>query len=282
MQEMQRDVAQLQQQVKDLQSSFDQKMASVLTLMQQTFDTASKANTAVNVLDSGVREKLRDQIREALGPVGNLGNKIDGMSQDVSYLKTSVDDLTQRMGRLEQQMKDLKTAVSTMPAPSGPPPPTTSGGSSTDISGTSSSGPPPVPSAVLYQNAVRDLNGGKYDLALSEFQDYLKWFGKDDMAPNAQFHLGSIHYAQGNMEQAIQDFDAVLERYQTNLKTPDAYFMKGQALVRTNQRNKAVKEFNLLIEKFPRSDQAAAARAQLKALGMNPPAGSGATARKRR
>ncbi len=51
-QEMQRDIAQLQDQVRTLQSGFDQKMASLQTLVQQALDAASKANTNVSVLSA--------------------------------------------------------------------------------------------------------------------------------------------------------------------------------------------------------------------------------------
>jgi len=52
-QELQRDVAQLQQQVRDLQRSQDEKFAALQVLVQQAVDNASKANTAVAVIQSG-------------------------------------------------------------------------------------------------------------------------------------------------------------------------------------------------------------------------------------
>ena len=55
---MQRDIAQLQDQVRTLQSGFDQKMAALQTLMQQALDAGNKANTTVSVLNASVTQTL--------------------------------------------------------------------------------------------------------------------------------------------------------------------------------------------------------------------------------
>src|ERR1044071_4042065 len=52
MQELMRDVALLQQQVKDLQQSQDNKFTALTVMVQQTLDSATKTNTAVAVLES--------------------------------------------------------------------------------------------------------------------------------------------------------------------------------------------------------------------------------------
>src|SRR5580700_7607817 len=62
-QEMQRDIAQLQDQVRTLQSGFDQKMAALQTLVQQALDAATKANTGVSVLSAGVSQTLEREVQ---------------------------------------------------------------------------------------------------------------------------------------------------------------------------------------------------------------------------
>ena len=58
-----------------------------------------------------------------------------------------------------------------------------------------------------------DYVSGKYDLAVQEFNDYLKYYGNTSYAPNAQFYIAMIHFAQGNYEDAVKEFDMVLEKY---------------------------------------------------------------------
>jgi TolA-binding protein len=279
-QELQRDVALLQEQLRTLQRSQDEKLSALNALLQQTLDSANKANTAVAVLDNAIRSILRDQESKVVAPVAGVGSKIDQMQGDIQALRGSVEDVTARMGRLQQMLTDVNTAVKTMQAPAAPPP-----GAAPGPGGTASAAPggvPPIPATTLWTNAMRDRSGGNLDMALQEFTDYVKWYGDTDLAPEAFFRIGEIHMSRGNLEQAVTDFDVILERYQDNPRTPDAMLMKGKALVKLNQRMKGVEEFRALIKRFPSSDQAAQARAQLKALGLSAPATAPAAKAKKR
>jgi len=87
MQELMRDVALLQQQVKDLQQSQDTKFAALTVMVQQTLDTATKANTAVAVLESGVRGTVRDEVRGVVTSTVGVGSSVDGMGSDIQALR---------------------------------------------------------------------------------------------------------------------------------------------------------------------------------------------------
>ena len=267
--ELQRDVAQLQQQITTLQSSFDQRLIAIQVMMQQTLDASNKANASMATIEKTFGDQIRAQSKQVVAPVAAVGSKIDTMSGDMQTLTEAVKDLTSRMAKIQQQLVDVQTAVRTMAAPAPAPPSVTTAPSA---AAPVTSNQAPVPATSLWQNAVRDMKSGKPDLALGEFQDYLKYYGATEVAPRAQFNIGQIHYAQGNLDTAIRDFDMVIEKYPTNSVTPDAFFMKGKSLVQSGQRDKGVQEFQALIEKFPRSDLAVSARAQLKALGLNAPA----------
>ena len=276
MQELMRDIALLQQQLKDFQQAQDEKMTRVLTILQQTFDAANKANTAVAVLENNIRGTIQSQEKNVVAPVVGVGAKIDGMTTDVQALRSAVEEITGRMGKLQAQLTDLTKAVQAMQAPPAAPPPVP-GTAQPGPGGTASTAPPAnlPPATLLYDNARRDRMGGKLDFALQQFQDYLKYYPNTDLAPNAQFYVGDIHFAQGNFEAALQDFDAVLERYSDGNKTPDALFMKGKTLVRMGQPTRGAQEFRELIKRYPNHDLASQAKAQLKALGFNTgPAGA--------
>src|SRR3954447_24159320 len=153
--EISRDVAQLQQQVKDIQASVDRQLAELKTLVQQSIDNSRQANTSVAVLDSGIRDRINEQMKNLVGPVAGLNGKLEQMTSEFQSVRNSVDDLTSRMKRLEAQITDLGSAVKVMQAP--PPPP--GGGSSSSPS--AAQGPP---AEQLYQNALRDRSGGNLDL----------------------------------------------------------------------------------------------------------------------
>jgi len=270
--ELQRDVAQLQDQVRTLQSAFDIKIGALTVLVQQSVDAANKANTAVAGLQGGIQEQMRQQGKDVVGPVATVGTKIDEMATAFQQVQNSMADVTARLGNLEQQMKDLSNAVRTMQTPAAPPP----------TSGSNHSGPTaaiPPSGTMLYSNANRDRLGGKFDLALQEFNEYLKYYPDDALAPAAQFWIGNIYFTQGDYDNALKAFDLVLERFPANnSKAPDALYWKGKTLMKLDKRNAAATQFREVIRKYSGSEAAANARLQLKQMGLS---ASTSAARKR-
>ena len=281
--ELQRDVAQLQDQLRLLQQSFDTRIGQLQLLAQQALDTANKSNSSLGDLSRTLQNDSASIGRQVAQPVAALGARVDTMSQDMSGLQQTVADQTSRLGQIQQQLVDLKNLLQTMQAPAAPPPSVISapGISSAPPSAIPGGAPPPISSAQLYQNAKRDMDGGNSDLALNEFGDYLNYYRSTDLAPNAQFNIGQIHYTQKKLDLAVKDFDQVLEAFPVNPKTPDAHYMKGRALIQLGQRNEAAKEFKAVLAQFPNSPIAPNCRESLKALGLSPPAPAPATRRKR-
>ncbi|MEJ7605912.1 MAG: tetratricopeptide repeat protein [Bryobacteraceae bacterium] len=118
---------------------------------------------------------------------------------------------------------------------------------------------------------MRDRSGGNFELAIQGFQEYLKYFSTTELAPNAQFYIGQVHFDKNDYSNALQAFDLVLERFPENNKTADAMYMKGMTLLKAGQRNEAGKEFLNVIQKYPNAEVTAKARSQRKALGLNIP-----------
>ena len=272
--ELQRDVAQLQDQARQIQRTLDERMGSLQLLVQQTLDSANKSSTALN--DQG--RSQQDLMERLVSPVASLGSKVETMGGEVSGLRESMNDLTTRMNKLQQQLTDLGNVIRAAQTPVAPPPGADGSAAPPSTDGTAG-GNPPVKATTLYENALRDMQSGKADLALGEFQDYIKFYSTTDLAPNAQFYIGQIHYSLGQFDQAIQDFDTVLEQYPSNNKTADAHYMKGKTLFQLGQRSAAAKEFQAVVADFPNSSVAPNAKAQLKVLGINTAA---PTARRRR
>ena len=271
--ELQRDVALLQDQVRSMQRSMDEKLAALTVMIQQTLDSTNKANTAVAVLESGIRDRMKDQEAKLVVPVTNVGTKVDSFSEEMKGLRGSIEDVNAKMGKMQAQLVDLANAVKTLAAPPPPPPSATAPAAPT--------GPPAGVSAEsLYNNAMRDRLGGNGDLALSGFSDFLKYFGSTDLAPNAQFYIGELYYSKGDMDAALRAFDIVLEKYPDNNKTPDAMFMKGKVLVKMSERDEAAKQFRELRKRFPTHDLSSKALSELRAMGLSGAPASGAKKKK--
>jgi tol-pal system protein YbgF len=282
MQELQRDVALMQEDIRQLQRAFDKQMATQQTLIQQTLDTSNRTQSSMAVLERTVGDSVRGQMTQGLAPIATLGTRIDQVSQQVQTLGDAMQALNSSMQQLRTQLNDLKTAVAAIQAPAPPPPSTDPNAPTGAITGPGpgpalgpgpgATGTPPVPADILYQNARRDMDGGKVDLALAEFRDFIKYYPTSDLAANCQFYIGVVHYSQGSFDDAVKDFDAVLERYPKGNKTADAFYYKGISLVKMGRSRDARKEFTTVIQQYPRTEAADKSRAQMKALGFNTPA----------
>src|SRR5437016_12908914 len=170
MQELQRDVAQLQEQIKLLQRSQDEKFASITELARQAIEAANRANTGVAVISSNLDKSLKDQVEKVVTPVVGFSGRMDAMSTDMRSLQNAVTELTGLMSRMQAQLSDLNTTMKLIQTPpAAPPPQAGSGPGASAAPGANET--PTISAADLYANARRDYNSGKIDLALQEFAD---------------------------------------------------------------------------------------------------------------
>jgi len=265
--ELQRDVALLQDQVRTLQSSQDQKIASLQTMMQQTLDTVNRLNTSLALLSNSIEANAN----KTTPAVAGLNGRLDQVAQSFNDLRDNVQDLSARIGKIDAGIADLKNTVNLSLHPAAPPP-----GANVNPEGPQggaaapTSGPPAGMTAEQsYTNGYRDYKAGQSDLALQEFADYLKYFPATQFAPNAQFYIGDILYHKGSYDKAVAAFDAVNEKYDDNLKSSDAHYMKGLALVKLGRRDAAVKEFKVVIARASDPEMVARAKQQMKDLGLS-------------
>ena len=272
-QELQRDVALLQQQIKDLQRSQDEKFAAVIELARQSIEAANRASTGVAVITSTVEKNLRDQTAQIATPVQGLSTRLNEMGGDLRTVTQAVSDLTALMNRLQAQLTDINNAIKVMQAPPAAPPQQggQQGGQPVgQPAAAAANDVPPMSAETMYNAARQDYVGGKYDLAVQEFADYLKYYGNTGYAPNAQFYIAMVHFVQNNFEAAVKEFDSVLEKYPDNNKTADALLYKGSALVKMpGHKTEGAAEFMEVIKRYPKTDQAVRACEERKKLGLN-------------
>lgn len=251
-QELQRDMALLQDQLR----ATNEKLASLTSLVEQVLDRVNNTNTAMAVLEKSVKDSLREQEKHMAAPVAALGSRVESMAGEFRSVRESVADLNLRISRMQAQLEDLKTSVQVLAAPPPPPSPTAAAPAAA----------PGVSAEALFNNARRDQSGGQLDLALAQYEDFLKAFPNNDLAPVAQYNIGEIYYNKRDYEQARKAFDLVLEKYPENPKTADAMYMKAMSLARAGNRAGAIEELRALLKKYPNGEIAEKAQSQLKQL----------------
>jgi TolA-binding protein len=268
---IQRDVAQLEDQVKQLQKALDDKMAALTALVQQSADQSMKTSTAISEMQRNVDQKLSDQGTKLVAPVATLGAKVDEMSTDFRSVRENVAGLVRRMNDMDAKIDDISNTMRTMAASAAPPPPAAAlptGGTAPQAS----DNPPPGMSADMsYKAALGDYNGKKDDIAIEEFANYLKYFPQSANAPSAQYYIGQIYYRAQDWPNAVKAFDAVLEKFPKNERTADAQYYKACALMDNHLPTAAGKEFASFIKAYPDSPKVAEAHKHLREMGLEIP-----------
>ncbi|MCL4783062.1 MAG: outer membrane protein assembly factor BamD [Bryobacterales bacterium] len=267
--ELQRDILLLQDSVRVLQRTFDEKLESLMVLAQKNLDNASSQNTAVTMMDSTLKERVREMQGTMGTPLANLNSKVDQLANEMKYLRETMADVSQRMSAMERTLTDVSAAVNTMP----PPPPGAGAGTAANTSPAVTApapngGAPAVSASTLFENAKRDKSRGNFDLAIMQFEEYVRTFPGSASAPNAQYQIGEVHYIRKEYDKALEAFDALLERFPENDMTALGVYMKGMTLLKLGDRTKGAAEFRSLMKRFPNNEYAAKAKVQLQQMGL--------------
>jgi TolA-binding protein len=262
---IQRDLANLEDQVKQLQRAQDEKMAALQSMLQQSVDASGHVNTGLAAVQKELDSKLSDQQTKLVAPLATLGAKIDQMADDFRSASVNIADLVRKMDKLNARVDDISSAVRTLMAPPQAPPPAAGGGTSPQIPGA-----PAMSSEAAWQNAIRDLNTGKQELAMAEFMDIVKNYPGTDTAANAQYNIGYMYFTAQQYEDAVKAFDVLLT-FNENSKTQDGLYFKGVALLKADHKTLAAETLKEFLRKYPQSDHADQAKKDLRLLGVHPP-----------
>jgi tol-pal system protein YbgF len=246
--ELQHDVTTLLQGQKELSTSTTQEHTVLKTLLEQSNDNVNKLSGTMGSLQKSVQDVQ-----------ANSGSRLDSMTTQVQGLSDNLEEIKSRLGKLNQQLTEVQNSLQSVESKLA--------GSAPAGGGTANSGPPPS-ADTLYSNGLRDINGGKYDLARQEFLDYLKYYRDTEFASNAQFYLGEIAYSQKNYEQAVGEYDKVLTNYPKSFKLVPARLKKGMALIELAQKPAGIRELREVIRRYPGTEEERRARAKLKELGV--------------
>ena len=279
----------LQAQIQRMQQSFDERMGVMKNLIDQTTDNINRMNTNVDTLSKTMQQQQQQ-----------TGQQSDQISAQIQQMHDSVDELKARIAKVSKQLEDFQAQQQNLQAaPAGTQPAGTTGTTgpgSSSLGSTPGSGTfPPAPAGaanttasaapppdVLYNNALRDYNSAKLDLATQEFGDYLRFYPTTDLAGNAQYYLADILYRNGDYAGAVKAYDRVLEQYPGGNKAAAAQLTKGFALLELGQKGAGTRELRALTIRYPKSIEAQQAKDRLRRLGAAPSASSTASRRRTR
>ncbi len=244
--ELQTQVQALQDQMSRMQQSFDERMGVMKNLMDQNTDNINKVTAAIATMQELVQKQQTATAAQS-----------EQLAGQIQALNDSLDELKARMARVSKQLDDMQAAQQSNAA---------SQASQQAQASALASAPPPD---VLYNNALRDFNAGKNDLASQEFSDYVKFYPNTDLAGNSYFYLAEVQFKQANYQAAVKNYDQVLLNFPSGNKASSAELKKGFALVELGQKEDAIAAFKHVVQRYPKSNEAMQARERLRKLGAN-------------
>src|SRR6185503_9424719 len=214
----------LGRQIRTMQEGLDRNSGQINALITQIIDNVSAIRQA--------QGRVSESAGSALSEVSGLGERLSATNQ--------------RIDRLSEQMAELKRLVENLPKL-----PTF-----TQIT--------PGNPDQLFAAAYGDYSRGNYDLALSEFRQYVETYPTSEMADNAQYWIGECLYSKKQLNEAIAEFDKVSTLFPKGDKVPAARFKKAMALMDLGQADASRAELTAIIRLYPRSNEAVLAKQQLE------------------
>jgi tol-pal system protein YbgF len=239
--QLQTQVDQLQQQMTQMTQSFNERMGVMKNLVEQNTDIANKVNATLKDLQASINKQQQDR-----------AGQTDQISGQIQALNDTMDELKVRMAKLSKQLEDMQSTQQSLAA---------SQAQQQQQAQAIAQAPPPD---VLYNNALRDYNGGKPDLATQEFGDYVKFYPNTDLAGNAHFYIAELQYRAGEFPKAIEEYDLVLQNFPGGNKAAAAQLKKGFALLELGKEAEGTNELRRVIQRYPRSNEATQARERLR------------------
>jgi tol-pal system protein YbgF len=247
--QLQTQVDQLQLQMTQMKQSFDERMGVMKNLLEKNTDAANKVSAAIDNLQTSLNKQQSDRAAQ-----------VDQISGQIQALNDTMDELKVRLAKLSKQFEDMQAAQQSMAA------------QQAQVQQQQQEMKQAPPPDVLYNNALRDFNGGNNDLAAQEFGDYIKFYPDTDLAGNACFYLAEIAYKAGDYQKAVTNYGLVLQNFPSGTKAASAQLRKGFALIELGKQDEGVQELKHVIQRYPKTNEAIQARDKLRKMGQAPAA----------
>ncbi|WP_295515351.1 tol-pal system protein YbgF [uncultured Pseudomonas sp.] len=225
------------------------------------------------------------------------GAPVSGMGQLFTQLQQMQDDIARLRGQVEVQENEIRqlkqegldryqdldgriSQLSTAPAAGAgagaaagatqngaiaanttPTPPASAGAPA------ASSEPGDPAKEKLYYDAAFDLIKAKdFDKASQAFNAFLRKYPNSQYAGNAQYWLGEVNLAKGDLQAAGQAFARVSQAYPTSNKVPDSLYKLGGVEQKLGRTDRAKGMYQQVISQYPGTSAAQLAQRDLKSL----------------
>jgi tol-pal system protein YbgF len=250
-----------------------QMLAEIRMLQEQTALLRTQL-TALNETLRALGSRLDEQAGTTRKAFADQKLSVDNIAENLRIVREKVDDNSVRVGSLSQELEAIRTAIA-----QGAPPASPAGADAANPTGAQpqtggqpavAAGQTPAVQGVpaqspqrLYDNAWADYVAAQYNLAITEFQNYIRTYGRSEQAGDAQYFIGECYYQQGMFKEAAAAYDRGIADYPNSQRIPDMYFKRGMAFNALGLLDRARESWEYVVKSFPNSDAGRLARQRL-------------------
>ncbi|MEJ5058914.1 MULTISPECIES: tol-pal system protein YbgF [unclassified Pseudomonas] len=216
---------------------------------------------------------------------GELFNQLQQMQQQIERQQGAIEVLQNDVARMKQEglerYQDLDRRIGTGVAPAATPENSSGGGdlnAPAAAAGASAgaaaaqapaSGSEPADPAKekLYYDAAFDLIKAKdFDKASQAFAAFLRKYPNSQYAGNAQYWLGEVNLAKGDLQGAGQAFAKVSQLYPKHAKVPDSLYKLADVERRLGHTDKVKGILQQVVAQYPGTSAAQLAQRDLQKM----------------
>ncbi len=258
----------LQNQILQLQSRFEETAHLNSQLKEQTKETEAGLTTMFQQMNAGTEERLR-ALEER---VDNLAASLDSIKQ--ARLRSSekqARDAARRAEKARQRAKAMESRSSAGKSVKVNP-----GRTKKKVKPNKGTSASKQPKAVSAKTATASAPGGdplslaisqfkakKYKDAYSSFEHILSSNPKGDKAAETLFFMGECLYNQKEFDLAILDYQKVISNHPKNKRAPEALLKQGMSFEKLTDHETAKIIYKKLSREYAGSSQAETAKQRL-------------------
>ena len=214
---------------------------------------------------------------------GELFNQLQRMQDQLAQQQGAIEVLQNQVNQLKQEglerYQDLDRRIGAGVAPAATPDNSSAGGAPSAAIGGAAAGaaasqapaassePGDPAKEKLYYDAAFDLIKAKdFDKASQAFSAFLRKYPNSQYAGNAQYWLGEVNLAKGDLQGAGQAFAKVSQLYPKHAKVPDSLYKLADVERRLGHTDKVKGILQQVVAQYPGTSAAQLAQRDLQRL----------------
>lgn len=190
-------------------------------------------------------------------------NQQEALRSDMAKLRGQLETQAYQLDQLAKRQKDLYADLDARVR-------ALEGGSPAAKPADTASKPAASGDEAAYTAALERYRQGKYAEAIKGFQGFIEQYPASKLAPNAYYWQGFSFAAQSDCKTAVEVFQKLIAHYPDSAKVPDAQLSMANCQLDLNDKAAAKKTLQQLVSKYPLTPAGEQAKKLLPTLDDKP------------